>query len=226
MTLTVLTAEEKLLFEGRPYKPSSKIYLSLLNKGLCATFSQIYRETARWESDLNTTTEEHLWSDLCHQPLWIRSIEQLTITSWATTYSAYTTTPNFHYLKWVLNVSWDCSWLQGRTFGMTCGKLPSFKLPLNWQNKQFFDSTLNSLCENMLHCKCLAVSLLLNGTEMWTVTFIFERLNKVKKEEELWKRLNKFYIILCKTLEPTVISLYFASKHPHFLKHFKSGLER
>lgn len=69
MTLTVLTAEEKFLFEGRPYKQSSKIYLSLLNKGLCATFSQIYRETARWESDLNTTTEEHLWSDLCHQPL-------------------------------------------------------------------------------------------------------------------------------------------------------------
>lgn len=134
--------------------------------------------------------------------------------------------PNFQYLKWVLNVSWDCSWLQWRTFGMTCGKLPSFKLPLNWQNKQFFDSTLNSLCENVLHCKCLAVSLLLNGTEMWTVTFIFERLNKVKKEEELWKRLNKFYIILCKTLEPTVISLYFASKHPHFLKHFKRGLER
>lgn len=44
MTLTVLTAEEKLLFEGHPYKLSSKIYLSLLNKGLCARFSQIYSE--------------------------------------------------------------------------------------------------------------------------------------------------------------------------------------
>lgn len=147
--------------------------------------------------------------------------------SWATSYSAYTTTPKFRYLKWVLNVRWDCSWLQWRTFGMTCVTLPAFKLPLSWQNKQFFDSTLNSLCENVLHWKCLAVtykpdSRLLTSKWNWDVnSYIhFRKITQVKKEEELWKSLNKFYIILCKSLEPTVISLYFVSKHPHFLKHF------
>lgn len=43
MTLTVLTAEEKLPFEGRPYKQSSKIYLSLL--ALCYVFTNLQRDS-------------------------------------------------------------------------------------------------------------------------------------------------------------------------------------
>jgi len=66
MTLPKLTEIEKLMQESGQCKLISKVYSLLI---LECPKSDLYRSKGKWESDLNTTIEDQVWSELCKESL-------------------------------------------------------------------------------------------------------------------------------------------------------------
>lgn len=225
MTLPKLTEMENLIQESGPSKLISAVYSLLISE--CPK-PDLYKSKGKWESDLNTTIEDQLWSELCKDSLSATINARYRLVHYNFLHQLYLTPEKIHKFKPELSDACfrctievgsflHCTWLCVKVqdfwidFCSVLTKITRMSLPVDPEfcllgNLRKIDKTLNKFQKHFLRIalavarKCIAVSW--KSDSPLSITKWYLEMNRCVPLEKITFSLRKRYNTFIEIWQP------------------------